>query len=547
MNLNVSRGNSGEQWDCCENPLNFSESGWWGRILSEMKVLIPILIGLLVVGCGKETSKPETKAKSPSTSPAQEANNNQPETDPTAKPLTGDEAFEILRDGLSGITFDKRNKATSFVAEPELWDGPSITFVSRVPPDFPSDKSVAGQDLRRIIFRVERYSETNRAKIVKIDKRLNEIRDASSEIRIAQSKLRYPRRIYIPRPPIVVPKPIPTRPEKDQNKTEYHHGMKLKRVPTRPDKDQNKTRRPSRYRPTPKKNDGGLKGIPSRQPSGQKSTPTRGRTYSENPPTPKNEQKQDPRIRRLDIQLRELVNEGADLKEQIKQIPEIPGRLVMYQFPLHIPQKEANETPKPTRWVLGPEIDMSNFFFWSEEAAGWIPEWDTTNSLPSRLKVELAFKKPDGTETLLEDILLCEIFSPDAAKAILTEAEKEDAQAQRNLGMMYFNGNQVKKDRKEAAKWLRKSAEQGNAKAQAHLALMYLRGEGVTKDLVTGKAWLTIFDKNRLGAYEITDDVHITIDKGSRLIRKMTDAQYHKAERMAKDMIRRNPKLVNTI
>ena len=41
------------------DPLNFSESGWWGRILSEMKVLIPILIGLLVVGCGKKTSKPE--------------------------------------------------------------------------------------------------------------------------------------------------------------------------------------------------------------------------------------------------------------------------------------------------------------------------------------------------------------------------------------------------------------------------------------------------------------------------------------------------------
>ena len=35
-----------------------------------MKTLITILIGLLVVGCGKKSSKPETKAKSPSTSPA---------------------------------------------------------------------------------------------------------------------------------------------------------------------------------------------------------------------------------------------------------------------------------------------------------------------------------------------------------------------------------------------------------------------------------------------------------------------------------------------
>ena len=34
--------------------LNFSEPGWWGRIFSEMKVLVPILIGLLIVGCGKK-------------------------------------------------------------------------------------------------------------------------------------------------------------------------------------------------------------------------------------------------------------------------------------------------------------------------------------------------------------------------------------------------------------------------------------------------------------------------------------------------------------
>ena len=50
-----------------------------------MKVLIPILIGLLVVGCGKKTSKPEAKANPPSTSPAQEVNNNQPKTDPKPK------------------------------------------------------------------------------------------------------------------------------------------------------------------------------------------------------------------------------------------------------------------------------------------------------------------------------------------------------------------------------------------------------------------------------------------------------------------------------
>ena len=39
LNLSVSLRNSAGQWDCGADPLNFPESGWWGRILSAMKPL----------------------------------------------------------------------------------------------------------------------------------------------------------------------------------------------------------------------------------------------------------------------------------------------------------------------------------------------------------------------------------------------------------------------------------------------------------------------------------------------------------------------------
>ena len=52
------------------DPLNFSESGWWCRILSEMKALITILIGLLVVGCGEKESH-KTAREGASTAPEQ--------------------------------------------------------------------------------------------------------------------------------------------------------------------------------------------------------------------------------------------------------------------------------------------------------------------------------------------------------------------------------------------------------------------------------------------------------------------------------------------
>ena len=508
-----------------------------------MKTTLTIIsLGIILIGCGKKKS-PVAK-QTPEAINQSQKQPEKPKGKPTAQLLTGEEAFKILKTGLSGITVDEPNKATSLVVDLDDFERPSVTFVSRVPPDFPSDKSVAGQDLRRIIFRVERYSETNRAKIVKIDKRLNEIRDASGEIRIAQSKLRYPPILpYIP-----VRKPIPTRPEKDQNKTgrysRYGSSPKkkdggLKGIPSR--RPGGLKAVPSRGNPKPK-NQTTRKGIPSRQPSGQEATPTRGRTNPENPPTPKNEQKQDPRIRRLDILLRGLGNERAGLQEQLKKIPRIPGRLVMYQFPLHIPQKEANETPKPTRWVLGPEIDICTFLFWSDEFGEWIDEWTETNSLPSRLKVELAFRRPDGRAAALSGILSCEVFSPDAAKSHLAKAKKGDAQAQYSLGMMYSNGNQVKKDFKEAAKWWRKSAEQGHALSQAFLALSYFRGEGVPKDLITGYAWIHIAEINGVANDLLGDDILI-YEKVESLARKMTDAQKKRAIRMATGMINKNPKL----
>jgi hypothetical protein len=292
--------------------------------------------------------------------------------------LTGEAAFEILKTGLSGITFDKSNKTFPIVVDTLDQDYPSVIFSYRAPADFPTDESIAVQNMRRITFCIEDES----------DKR----------------------------------------------------------------------------------------------------------------------------------------------------------RLVMYRSPLHKPQAEAKEELEPKRWVLGPEIDICMFMFWSDTADDWMFEWTETNSLPSRLKVELAFKKPDGSEPMVSDILSCEVFSPDAAKSHLAKAEKGDVQAQYSLGMMYSNGNHVKKDLKEAAKWWRKSAEQGNALSQAFLALSYFRGEGVPKDLLTGFAWIHIAEINGIADDLFGDDILI-YEKVRSLAHEMTNGQMNKAIRMATGMINKNPKL----
>ena len=66
--------------------------------------------------------------------------------------------------------------------------------------------------------------------------------------------------------------------------------------------------------------------------------------------------------------------------------------------------------------------------------------------------------------------------------ALRDKAEKGDAEAQCQLGVIYFNGKAVKMDKSQAVKWYRKAAERGHAEAQNYLGVCYSEGEGVAKN-----------------------------------------------------------------
>ncbi len=74
-------------------------------------------------------------------------------------------------------------------------------------------------------------------------------------------------------------------------------------------------------------------------------------------------------------------------------------------------------------------------------------------------------------------------------KSLKTLAEKGDAEAQFNLGQMYYEGLGVDQDYKEAVKWYQEAADKGHARAQFNLGVMYDYGEGVFEDSVTAYAW----------------------------------------------------------
>ena len=166
-----------------------------------------------------------------------------------------------------------------------------------------------------------------------------------------------------------------------------------------------------------------------------------------------------------------------------------------------------------------------------------------------------------------------DLTTPSHFEETKAKAEAEDADAEYNLGVMYERGQGVEQDFKEAVKWYRKAAEQGDAVAQYNLGLMYRKGEGVPQDFKEALKWFrkAAEQGNELAQYSLgmmyDNGEGVPIDRGVAYVwcsiaaakgyteaatwkdntaKKMTPAQIAKAEELVKEMIKKNPKLLNS-
>ena len=112
-------------------------------------------------------------------------------------------------------------------------------------------------------------------------------------------------------------------------------------------------------------------------------------------------------------------------------------------------------------------------------------------------------------------------------------AEQGYALAQNNLGVMYEKGQGVSQNYKTAVKWYTLAAEQGYALAQFNLGVMYDKGEGVIQDYIRAHMW------GNLGASNGNEN-------GAKLrdlvAKKMTPADISKAQRLARECVKKNYK-----
>ncbi|WP_339913101.1 tetratricopeptide repeat protein [uncultured Brevundimonas sp.] len=82
-------------------------------------------------------------------------------------------------------------------------------------------------------------------------------------------------------------------------------------------------------------------------------------------------------------------------------------------------------------------------------------------------------------------------------------ADKGNARAQTNLGVMYANGHGVPLDYGAAAGWFRKAAEQGDTAGLNGLGYHYDMGHGVPQDHVRVHKWYSMVAANSSEAYRL--------------------------------------------
>lgn len=117
----------------------------------------------------------------------------------------------------------------------------------------------------------------------------------------------------------------------------------------------------------------------------------------------------------------------------------------------------------------------------------------------------------------------------EAAKWFLLAAGQGHPQARFNLGMMYATGQGVAQDHAEAAKWYRLAADQGLALAQLNLGVAYVTGQGVLKNEIEAARWIRLAANQ--GEVQAQFNLAVMYTNGQGLKQNFTEA--HRWARLA--------------
>lgn len=115
-----------------------------------------------------------------------------------------------------------------------------------------------------------------------------------------------------------------------------------------------------------------------------------------------------------------------------------------------------------------------------------------------------------------------------AHKQLSFLATNDIPEAQYNLAFMFYGGEGVNQDDRQAIYWFEQAAKLGHAPAQDTLAYMYLNGRGVDADNVQAYAWYTVAAEN---------GVFLAKNISDSLIKQMSPIERAHAELLSREYL----------
>jgi uncharacterized protein len=120
----------------------------------------------------------------------------------------------------------------------------------------------------------------------------------------------------------------------------------------------------------------------------------------------------------------------------------------------------------------------------------------------------------------------------EAAMWHMKAAKNGLSQAQHRIGMMYYAGEGFLQDYRKAAEWLTKAAEQNNGDAQAYLGRLYFLGDGVNQNNIKAYMYFNIASFN---GSEIAKKMRPFVGE------QMSPSQIEKAQDLSREWMREHP------
>jgi TPR repeat protein len=97
------------------------------------------------------------------------------------------------------------------------------------------------------------------------------------------------------------------------------------------------------------------------------------------------------------------------------------------------------------------------------------------------------------------------------AARFMSDADKGDARARFDVGMLHEKGDVVPQNHKEAMKWFKMSAKDGYAPAQLFLGLLYMSGKSGEKDQIEAVKWIRLAaDQGEINAQSLLGGLYFS-------------------------------------